>query len=52
VRKARTWLINILLLALVLRVVLWAIEPLIPYVATALALVMIIGFITYRLLKW
>jgi hypothetical protein len=51
-RKARTWLINILLLALVLRVVTWAIEPLIPYVAGALAMVMVIGFITYRLVKW
>lgn len=51
-RKARAWLINVLLFALVLRVVTWAVEPLVPYVAVALGMVMVIGVITYRLVKF
>ncbi|WP_416982946.1 hypothetical protein [Streptomyces sp. T028] len=51
-KKARSFLFTLLLAALTIRVLWLAIEPLIPYVVSALAIVMVLGFVYYRMTRW
>jgi len=52
VKKLRDWLVMALLTAFTVRVVWWAIEPLLPYVVSALVLVLVLGFIYFRMFRW
>jgi len=51
-KKFRTWLVTLILLAVTIRVLWWAFEPLIPFLIVALALVCIFGTIIYRSPRW
>ncbi len=51
-KKARSFLFTLLLAAITIRVLWLAIEPLIPYVVSALAIVMVLGFVYYRMTRW
>lgn len=51
-RKVRSWLVTLLMAAVVIRVLWWSVEPLIPYLIGALALVTGIGFVYYRITRW
>lgn len=51
-RRLRAWLVTALLLAVTIRVLWWSVEPLVPYLIAALALVTILGFMWYRATKW
>ncbi|MGH9958092.1 MAG: hypothetical protein ACREBC_13335 [Pyrinomonadaceae bacterium] len=47
-RKVRSTLVTLLLLALVIRVLWWTVEPLIPYLIAGIFIIGIIGFIFGR----
>ncbi|WP_371655542.1 MULTISPECIES: hypothetical protein [unclassified Streptomyces] len=51
-KKARDLLITLLLAALTIKVLWWTVEPLIPYLVSGLAIVMVLGFIYYRMTRW
>ncbi len=51
-RKARSFLLTLLLAAFTIHVLWLAIEPLIPYVVGALAVVMVMGFVYYKMTRW
>lgn len=52
VKKIRALLVTAILFAVTLRVLLWAVEPFIPYLITGLVLIGIFGFFYYRKTKW
>lgn len=51
-KKARSILLTLLLAALTFRVLWWAVQPLVPYLVSATAIVLVLGFIYYRMTKW
>ena len=50
--KARNILVMLLLAAFTIRVLWLAIAPLVPYVVSALAIVLVLGFIYHRMTRW
>ncbi|WP_159054653.1 hypothetical protein [Streptomyces dysideae] len=50
--KARNFLLLLLLAALTIRVAWLAVEPLLPYVVSGLAIVLVMGFVYYRMTRW
>ncbi len=51
-KKARSILLTLLLAALTIRVMWWAVELFIPYLISLCAIVLVLGFIYYRMTKW
>lgn len=51
-KKARSILITLLLGALTIRVLWLAVEPFIPYLVSGLVVVLVLGAIYYRMMKW
>ncbi|MDX3277309.1 hypothetical protein [Streptomyces scabiei] len=51
-RKARSFLLTLLLAALTIHVLWLAVEPLIPYIVGALAVVVAMGFVYYKMTRW
>lgn len=51
-KKLRAWLLLALLLAFTVRVVWWAIEPLLPLIVGALVVVMVLGYLYHRASRW
>ncbi|MGC5342222.1 hypothetical protein ACPXCF_04935 [Streptomyces sp. DT171] len=51
-KKARSYLLTLLLAALTIRVLWWVVEPFIPYMIGMLAIVMVLGFVYYRMTRW
>ncbi len=52
VKKARSLLLTLLLGAVTIRVLWWAVSPLVPYLVSATAIVLVLGFIYYRMTRW
>ncbi|EKX60628.1 hypothetical protein [Streptomyces ipomoeae] len=50
--KARSFLFTLLLAAFTIRVLWLAVEPLIPYVVSSLAILLVLGFVYYRFTRW
>ena len=51
-KKARSLLLTLLLGAVTIRVLWWAVSPLVPYLVSATAIVLVLGFIYYRMTRW
>ena len=51
-RKARAILLTLLLVALTVHVLWIAIAPLVPYLVSALVVVLALGFVYYRMTRW
>ena len=51
-RKARSLLVTLLLGAVTVRVLWWAVEPFIPYLVSGLIVVLVLGFIYHRMTRW
>ncbi|MFC8829027.1 hypothetical protein ACFT9I_27180 [Streptomyces sp. NPDC057137] len=51
-KKARNFLLLLLLAALTINALWIAIAPLVPYIVSALAVVLVMGFIYYRMTRW
>ena len=51
-KKARSWLVTLLLAAFAVKVVWWVVAPLIPYLVSALVVVVVMGFIYHRMTRW
>lgn len=47
-RRVRSALISLVVLALAFRIIWWAIEPVLPFLLIALLLVVIIGWVWFR----
>jgi hypothetical protein len=52
IRKIRAGLVTAVLFAVTIRVLLWAVEPFIPYLIVGLVLIGIYGFMYYRKTRW
>lgn len=52
IRKIRAALVTAILFAVTIRVLLWAVEPFIPYLIVGLVLIGIYGFMYYRKTRW
>lgn len=52
VKKARSFLLLLLLAAFTIRVLWLAVEPLVPYVVSTLAIVLVLGCIYHRMTRW
>jgi hypothetical protein len=52
IRKIRAVLVTALLFAVTIRVLLWAVEPFVPYLVVGFVLVTIAGFVIYRKTRW
>ncbi|MCX4742782.1 hypothetical protein [Streptomyces antibioticus] len=50
--KARNFLLLLLLTAFTIRVLWLAVEPLLPFVVSGLAIVSVMGFVYYRFTRW
>ncbi|MEU6757571.1 hypothetical protein [Streptomyces sp. NPDC046685] len=51
-KKVRGVLFTLLLAAVTVRVMWLAIEPLVPYLVSVTAVVLVLGFIYYRMTRW
>lgn len=51
-KKARSYLLLLLLAAFTIHMLWLAIAPLVPYLVSSLAIVLVLGFIYYRMTKW
>jgi putative flippase GtrA len=51
-RKLRAGFVTAILFAVTVRVLWWAVEPMIPYFIVGLALVTIVGFVVHRKTRW
>ncbi|MFE0365394.1 hypothetical protein [Streptomyces griseoaurantiacus] len=51
-KKARSFLLLLLLVAFTIHMAWLAIAPLIPYIVSGLAVVMVMGFVYYRMTRW
>ena len=51
-KKARSVLVTLLLAAFTIRMLWLAIEPLVPYLVSGLVVVLVLGAIYYRMMKW
>lgn len=51
-RKARSVLVTLLLAAITVRVLWWVLEPLVPFILSALVVVLALGFVYYRITRW
>ncbi|MGW3287530.1 hypothetical protein ACWDR3_23140 [Streptomyces sp. NPDC001002] len=51
-RKTRSLLLTLLLAAFTVKVLWWVVAPFIPYLVSLLAIVMVLGFIYYRMTRW
>lgn len=51
-KKARSWLVTLLLGALAIRAAWWAVEPLVPFLVSGLAVLLVLGFIYHRMTRW
>ncbi|WP_406391366.1 hypothetical protein OG806_08250 [Streptomyces sp. NBC_00882] len=51
-KKIRAWLVLALLGALAIRVLWWAVEPLVPLLAGALVVLVVIGALYHRASRW
>ncbi|MGR6971414.1 hypothetical protein ACU639_17805 [Streptomyces cynarae] len=51
-RKTRSILFTLLLAAVTVRVLWLAIEPLVPYLVSGTAIVLVLGFVYYRITRW
>jgi hypothetical protein len=52
VAKVRNLLLLLLLAAFTIRVAWLAVEPLLPYVVSGLAIVLVMGFVYYKITRW
>ncbi|MGW0864694.1 hypothetical protein [Streptomyces sp. NPDC002611] len=52
VAKARNFLLLLLLAAFTIRVLWLAVEPLLPFVVSGLAVLLVLGFIYHRMTRW
>ncbi len=52
VRKTRSLLLTLLLGAFTVKVLWWVVAPFIPYLVSLLAVVLVLGFIYYRMTRW
>lgn len=50
--KVRNFLLLLLLAAFTIRVAWLAVEPMLPYVVSGLAIVLVMGFVYYRMTRW
>ncbi|WP_159057247.1 MULTISPECIES: hypothetical protein [Streptomyces] len=50
--KARNFLLLLLLAALAIRAAWMAIEPILPYLVSGLAVLLVLGFVYYRFTRW
>lgn len=50
--KARNFLLLLLLAALAIRAAWLAVEPILPYLVSGLAVVVVMGFVYYRMTRW
>lgn len=50
--KVRNLLLLLLLAALTIRVLWLAVEPILPYLVSSLTVVVVMGFIYYRMTRW
>ncbi|MFC8852943.1 hypothetical protein ACFT5D_07805 [Streptomyces sp. NPDC057144] len=51
-KKARTFLLTLLLFAFTVRVLWWTIGPLLPFIVSGAAVVLVLGFVYYRVTRW
>ncbi len=51
-RRARTVLITLVIGALALRIIWWAIAPLLPILLIGLVIVLVVGTVWFRQKKW
>lgn len=51
-KKARATLVTLLLAAFCVKVVWWAIAPMIPYAISGLVVVVILGYVIHRSTRW
>lgn len=50
--KVRNFLLLLLLAGITIRVLWLALEPLLPYVVSGLAIVLVMGFVYFRITRW
>lgn len=50
--KVRNLLLLLLLAALTIRVLWLAVEPILPYLVSGLVVVVVMGFVYYRMTRW
>lgn len=50
--KARNFLLLLLLAAFTIRVLWLVVEPLLPFVVSGLAVLLVLGFIYHRMTRW
>lgn len=50
--KVRNFLLLLLLAALTIRLLWLAVEPILPYLVSGLVVVVVMGFIYYRMTRW
>lgn len=51
-KRAKDICILLIMIALVARVLWWTLEPMLPMLGGLLLIIMILGYIYYRTLKW
>ncbi|MFC8080349.1 hypothetical protein ACFUN8_33015 [Streptomyces sp. NPDC057307] len=51
-KKARNFLLLLLLAALTIQALSMALLPLVPYIVSALAIVLVMGFVYYKMTRW
>lgn len=51
-KKARNFLLLLLLAALTIHVLWLAITPLVPYIVSGLAITSVVAFVYYRMTRW
>lgn len=44
-KRLRAGLVTVILLAVTIRIILWTVEPMIPYVISGIVLITIVGFV-------
>ena len=52
VRKVRAGRVTAILFAVTVRIMWWTVEPLLPFLLGVLAVVLVIGFVYYRMTRW
>jgi hypothetical protein len=52
VKKVRAVLATAIFFAVAIRILWWAVEPMIPYFIVGFVLISIVGFVVYRRTRW
>jgi hypothetical protein len=52
IRKFRAGLVTAILFAVTVQIMWWTVEPLLPLLLGVLAVVLVLGFVYYRMTKW